>query len=92
MQQSDDAGDLLQVHFPDRRFEAGQIGLTLAARDALTHEQTMTASPATWRVREPSRFRTLVASQTKGRGISKMPISPDLTQVRSVPMGCGVTE
>jgi hypothetical protein len=42
--------------------------------------------------RESSRFRTLVASQTKGRWISGMAISPDLTQVRMVSTGCGVTE
>jgi len=41
---------------------------------------------------ESRRLRTLVASQTKGRWISGMAISPDFTQLRSVSTGCGVTE
>ena len=37
-------------------------------------------------------LRTLVGSQTKGRWISGMAISPDFTQASTVSMGCGVTE
>ena len=38
MEQSDDAGELLDLHFPDRRFPPGQLGMTQGARDALTHD------------------------------------------------------
>jgi hypothetical protein len=43
MEPSDDAGQLLDVHFPDRRFPPGQLGMTSAAAAALTHAEIMTA-------------------------------------------------
>jgi hypothetical protein len=43
MERSDDAGDVLDVHFPDRRFEPGQLGMTPAAAAALTQTEILTA-------------------------------------------------
>jgi hypothetical protein len=43
MKRSDDAGELLDVHFPDRRFPPGALGMTPAAADALTQTEILTA-------------------------------------------------
>src|SRR5215218_3546062 len=43
MEQSDDGAELLDAHFPDRRFEPGALGMTPAAADALTQTEILTA-------------------------------------------------
>jgi hypothetical protein len=43
MERSDDGGELLDTHFPDRRFEPGQLGMTPAAAAALTQTEILTA-------------------------------------------------
>jgi hypothetical protein len=43
METNDDAEELLDAHFPDRRFHPGQLGMTPAAAAALTHTEMMTA-------------------------------------------------
>jgi hypothetical protein len=43
MERSDEADERLEVSFPNRRFEPGQLGMTPAAQDAITHEEMITA-------------------------------------------------
>jgi hypothetical protein len=43
MERSKDAGDPLDAHFPERRFQPGPLSMTPGARDALTQEEIMTA-------------------------------------------------
>ncbi len=43
MERSDDAGELPDDNFPQRRFEPGQLGMTQGVAAALTQDEVMTA-------------------------------------------------